>query len=88
MSVKLLVVSSATELRERMSPRLREIAPAAIGGKDAGSRNLGHVVSRISVLLGGGSIHILDHTVCLLMKPVSSEIGLKRNFLSLFHKPI
>ena len=32
--------------------------------------------------------HILDHTVCLLMKPVSPKIGLKRNSLSLFHKPI
>ena len=32
--------------------------------------------------------HILDHTVCLLMKLVSPEIGLKRNSLSLFHKPI
>ena len=32
---------STTELRERMGPRLHELAPAARGGQDAESRNLG-----------------------------------------------
>ena len=32
-----------------MGPRLRELAPVARGGQDAGSRNLGPIVSRNSV---------------------------------------
>ena len=76
-----------TELRERMGPRLRELPPAVRGGKNAGSRNLGPVVSRNSELLYCLlSTHWLDppgpdFRVPLLFCSRSSRAALSRRHL-------
>ena len=52
------------ELRYKVGPRLRELAPAARGGQEARSRSLGPALSRISVFRQNGKVVQLE--ACLL----------------------
>ena len=64
-----------------MGPRLRELIPAARGGQDAGSHNLGPVVLRNSVLKVNMLTPVRWAVVCTLNASTESFKSLLTRFL-------